>query len=177
MSPAEVEIVYSNCQEDFNKASAALLEMMPSPETLNHEFLFEMFESLSQELVLEVYQNCGCDLSKATAFLLELCEEDATEEPPWQDLQPRVVQEEVKKRAGMDMLELLFEAFPEVPAEEVRAAFRQCSNDVIATIRKLDGVDLETPQAPSAQRIELSSKDFPSLVPAARSSKAENSVW
>jgi hypothetical protein len=72
------------------------------------------------------------------------------------------------------MLELLFEAFPEVPAEEVRAAFRQCSNDVIATIRKLDGVDKETSQAPCSEHIELTSKDFPSLVPAARSSKAEN---
>jgi hypothetical protein len=100
MSPAEVEIVYSNCQDDFNKASAALLEMMPSPQSFNHEFLFEMFESFSHELVLEVYQNCACDLGKATALLLELCEEDATEEPPWQDLQPRVVQEEVKKKAG-----------------------------------------------------------------------------
>jgi len=178
ISPAEVEIVYSNCQDDFNKASAALMDMMPSSSTLDSEFLFEMFESLSREFIVEVLENCNGDLTQATAFLLEYCEEDATEEPPWQDIRPQEIQEEsVKKRASVDLLGLLYDAFPNKTPEEITAAFRQCGNDLIATIRKLDLFIEEAPQVKNSQIIELSARDFPSLVPDARSNKAENSVW
>lgn len=178
MSPAEVEIVYSNCKDDFNKASAALMDMMPSSHSVDHEFLFEMFENLSQEFVMEVLQNCSGDLSKATAFLLEYCEDDLTEDPPWQDIQPQVIQEDAsKRRSTIDMLQLLYEAFPHKTAEQVSAAFRQCNSDLIAAIRKLDGYETEQAPVQTSKREELTSKDFPSLVPSVPSTKVDNSVW
>lgn len=179
MPPADVELIYVNCKEDFNKASAALVDMMSETQGPGFDFLYEMFESLSHELVEEVFQNCEGDLSKATACLLEICNEDVLEQPTQQvPLLPTSEGPVGRRRASADMIDLLLEAFPHKTTDEVTTAFRMCGDDLILTIRNLDQDAFETPQTSTPPKTKpLSGNDFPSLVPSTRSVKAGSSVW